>query len=58
MYVVCIAIVLHGTSTSTIEPMYGVAYSTSSVPVPSISVLSAKYVIVEGNYSNSSSLAI
>ena len=49
MYVVCIAIVLHGTSA--IEPMYGVAYSTSSVPVPSISVLSAKYVIVEGNYS-------
>ena len=43
--IVCIAIVLHGTST--IEPMlYGVAYSTSSVPVPSISVLSAKYVIV------------
>ncbi len=47
MYVVCIAIVLHGTST--IEPMYGVAYSTSSVPVPSISVLPAKYVIVESS---------
>ena len=49
MYVVCIAIiVLHGTST--IEPMYVcMVYSTSSVPVPSISVLPAKYVIVDSS---------
>ena len=63
MYVVvCIGIaivlhaaccIVHGTSTIDIEPMYHVCmvYGTSSVPVPSISVLPAKYVIVEGNSS-------
>ena len=47
--------IVHGTSTIDIEPMYHVCmvYGTSSVPVPSISVLPAKYVIVEGNSSQS-----
>ena len=46
--------IVHGTSTIDIEPMYHdvcMVYGTSSVPVPSISVLPAKYVIVEGNSS-------